>query len=220
MTGALNRVLVVDDDEVVTKSFERSLPKAKYLVVTAKSGDEALSKMRDGTYDVVFTDIKMSGMSGLELTEQIKAKNSWTPVVIISGYGTKENHERANELGVAGFIDKPLSPESIEAAVEAALVAPAWGVATEETKVVGPLQVFKNAGMLVAAPFIGLGYAIAMPFVGIGALAWFGFKAVAPKLKVMGMLVAAPLIGLGYLLSMPFIGAYALGKVAFDGIKG
>ena len=98
--STLHKVLVVDDDPVITKSFERSLPKQEYVVVTASSGSEALEKLKEGDYDVVFTDIKMPGMSGLELAQEIKAKKSWTPVVIISGYGSKENQEQATSIGV------------------------------------------------------------------------------------------------------------------------
>jgi DNA-binding LytR/AlgR family response regulator len=57
---------VVDDDPVVGKSFDRVLSGKGYAVITARDGEEALSKLSSETYDLVFTDIKMPGMSGLK----------------------------------------------------------------------------------------------------------------------------------------------------------
>ena len=174
----LNRVLVVDDDPIIAKSFERSLPKTEYVVVTASSGDEALEKLKEGTYDVVFTDIKMPGMSGLELTQKIKAKQSWTPVVIITGFGSEENQATAKELGVVDFIQKPLNPaiinDTAHKAIEQPVVsAPAWGITEpviqqQETR--SPRNVAKEIGLFFAAPFIGLAYVVFMPVVGLGIM--------------------------------------------------
>ena len=64
--SAIRKVLVVDDDPVVGKSFDRVLTGKGYAVITAASGQEALNKLESEDYDVVFTDIKMPGMSGLD----------------------------------------------------------------------------------------------------------------------------------------------------------
>jgi len=71
--SAIRKVLVVDDDPVVGKSFDRVLSGKGYAVITASSGQEALNKLEAEDYDVVYTDIKMPGMSGLEMAEQVKA---------------------------------------------------------------------------------------------------------------------------------------------------
>ena len=68
------QVLVIDDDAVVGRSFDRVLTEQGYDVSTALSGEEALDKIEDNNYDVVFTDIKMPGMDGLEVAEQIMAR--------------------------------------------------------------------------------------------------------------------------------------------------
>ena len=70
--SALRKVLVVDDDPVVGKSFDRVLSGKGYAVITASSGQEALNKLDTEDYDVVFTDIKMPGMSGLDMAEQVR----------------------------------------------------------------------------------------------------------------------------------------------------
>ncbi len=99
--SALRKVLVVDDDAVVGKSFNRVLSKKGYVVTTVQNAHEALKQVREQSFDVVFTDIKMPGMDGVELAEQLKARQPWTPVVIITGFGTTENETRARAAGVS-----------------------------------------------------------------------------------------------------------------------
>jgi CheY-like chemotaxis protein len=101
------QVLVIDDDAVVGRSFDRVLSRQGYDVSTALTGEEALDKIGEHDYDVVFTDIKMPGMDGLEVAERIMDRCPWTPVVVITGYGTEENEARAKVLGTDGFIRKP-----------------------------------------------------------------------------------------------------------------
>ena len=177
---ALRKVLVVDDDAVIGRSFTRVLSGKGYAVITAANGEEALSKMENEKYDAVFTDIKMPGMSGIEVAEHIKAHQPWMPVVIVTGYGTEENVKRANEVGVTEILQKPLSPETIEKSVAAQFVkeAPKVEKKIAETKLRSPLT---NVLLFFAAPFIGLAYAIAFPFVGLGVLAWMGGKALLNK---------------------------------------
>ena len=71
------QVLVIDDDEVVGRSFERVLSEKGYQVSTALSGQEAMNTMNEADFDVVFTDIKMPGMDGLQVAERIKARCPW-----------------------------------------------------------------------------------------------------------------------------------------------
>ena len=92
---ASRKVLVVDDDPAVRKSIDRVLSSKGYAVITAENGEEALRKLNEEKYDLVYTDIRMPGMSGLEVAEQVKARRPWTPVVIITGYGTDAAEARA-----------------------------------------------------------------------------------------------------------------------------
>src|SRR5450759_2830817 len=120
----LRKVLVVDDDPVVRKSFDRVLSSKGYAVITAENGEEAMRKLNEEKYDLVYTDIRMPGMSGLEVAEQVKARKPWTPEVIINGYGTDAAQARAKAAGVSSFVHKPLSPEMIEDSARDALAAP------------------------------------------------------------------------------------------------
>lgn len=192
------QVLVIDDDAVVGRSFDRTLSDKGYEVSTALSGEEALETMNKSNFDVVFTDIKMPGMDGLEVTERIKARCPWTPVVVITGYGTEENEAEASVLGASGFVRKPLSPEIIESitlkAVEESLeiheikdpvssVVEDSEAETETTAVVHnkPARFARNVGLFFASPFIALGYVIALPFVGFYQFAKLGREAFAKR---------------------------------------
>jgi len=202
--NAVRKVLVVDDDPVIGKSFDRVLTRKGYLVVSAENGQEALNKIAKEDYDAVFTDIKMPGMDGLEVAERVRAKRPWTPVVIITGYGTAENQARAEAAGVRGFLRKPLSPEMIErsldAAVATALPPPAemlpqpailaapepagTALAAPQPAALGEESAGRNIGlflrntaMLFAAPFVALAYVALFPLIGLGMLVWTGVQA-------------------------------------------
>jgi CheY-like chemotaxis protein len=222
------KVLVVDDDPVVGRSFDRVLSGKGYAVITARDGAEALNKLSNENYDVVFTDIRMPGMSGLEVAERVKASQPWLPVVIVTGYGTDANEARARAAGVSGFLRKPLSPEMIEGSAETALLERDASAKTEtEAAAVGAPaletasrsrnvgRVAKNVVLFFAAPFVGLVYILVFPFVGLAMLASIGGKALmkydAPRKTVLfaknfGLFVAAPFLGLAYVLFFPFVG--------------
>ena len=187
------QVLVIDDDAVVGRSFDRVLSDKGYEVVTALSGEDALNTMNERNFDVVFTDIKMPGMDGLEVAESIKARCPWTPVVVITGYGSQENEDRASVLGVNGFVRKPLTPEIIEnitlkAVSEAEKQSPSEepveviaGPVAEKVELTGSWNnawaLVKTITMFVAAPFIALAYIIALPFIGFYQFAKLAFEA-------------------------------------------
>jgi CheY-like chemotaxis protein len=184
------QVLVIDDDAVVGRSFERVLTEKGYDVDTALSGEEGLRDVDATEYDVVFTDIKMPGIDGIEVAERIKAKCPWTPVVVITGYGTEENEARASVLGVNGFVRKPLTPEMIESVTLKALekqpepmVAANEEVVPAEPQVVEfkgwrkALRIVRNIVLFLAAPFIALSYIIALPIVGFYTFAKLAVEA-------------------------------------------
>ncbi|WP_136417896.1 MULTISPECIES: response regulator [Oxalobacteraceae] len=224
--SALPKVLVVDDDPVVGKSFNRVLSDKGYIVITAENGYDALAKLQEEKYDLVFTDIKMPGMNGLEVAERVKAKQPWTPVVIVTGYGSKANEEKAMAVGVSDFLRKPLSPEMIEettikvlhqpVAQPAALLKKEAPVAVEaQPAAARKSSMLKNMLLFLSAPFVGLVYAILLPFVGIGMLAWVAGEALMknPKAatvlragKYAGQIVAAPFVGLAFIVLFPFVG--------------
>ena len=228
---AIKRVLVVDDDPVVGRSFDRVLSGKGYAVIHASDGNDALNKLHAENYDLVFTDIKMPGITGLEVAERVKRSQPWLPVVIITGYGTEANEIQAKAAGVAGFLHKPLSPEMIEGSAREALLekpavpAPAIAEAAEVPAPATGGSVLKNVALFLAAPFVGLAYLIAFPFIGLGMAAWMGGKALMKYgavrktvgvLKTTGLFVAAPFIGLVFAVALPFVG---LALLAWTGVR-
>ena len=199
------RVLVVDDDAVVGHSINRVLTDQGFQVREAMSGQEALEELDHQSYDMVFTDIRMPGMDGLDMTSRVKKSHPDVPVSIITGFGTEASERQARDLGVSGFLRKPLSPEMIVENAErmmrerteiqeairksalammtpAAATATATSTATVAETVAAPAaekkeSVAKNIALFFAAPFIGLGYILAFPFVAIYAIAKHGWKA-------------------------------------------
>jgi CheY-like chemotaxis protein len=243
--SALRRVLVVDDDPVVGKSFDRVLSGKGYAVITASNGQEALGKLEAEDYDVIFADIKMPGMSGLEMAERVKERRPWLPVVIVTGYGSPDNEARAEAAGVSGFLRKPLSPEMIEGSAQKAFsekdataqsASAAGQMAWPEAEPRTPnraLRFIKNVALFLAAPFVGLAYILAFPIVGLGMLAWTAIQAQKKKseeaaklqpmvpakpsvLKTIAMMIAAPLIGLAFVIAGPIVG---LGLLAWFGFQ-
>jgi len=220
---ALRKVLVVDDDPAVRKSFDRVLSGKGYAVITAENGEEALRKLNEEKYDLVYSDIRMPGMSGLEVAEKVRARRPWTPVVIITGYGTDIAEERAKAAGVSKFLHKPLSPAMIEDSARDVLAVPAAPVAAAvvaapeapAAEVARAGSMLGNILLFFAAPFIGLAYIMAMPFYGLAMVAFLAARAAAKNatvraaaivLKHVAMVIAAPFIGLAYVVLFPFIG--------------
>lgn len=182
------KILVVDDDAIVGRSFDRVLTEKGYEVSTVLSGEEGLKKVGTDGFDLVFTDIKMPGMDGLEMAKRIKEMNPWMPVVVVTGYGSQENEARADEVGVAEFLRKPLTPEIIEQVTQKTLRAKETDKATAtetavhvEAAVEEKESVAKNIALFFAAPFIGLAYIIAFPFVGFAVFLRWGLKAMSAR---------------------------------------
>ena len=178
------RVLVVDDDQVIGKSFERVLTNKGYRVDTALSGREAFEKYAGADFDMVFTDLKMPGQDGLEVARRIKEMNPWLPVVVVTGYGTQEAEEKARAIGVAEFLQKPLTPSIIEEVAARITGRTAKSVAAETSAATAgakPVSVARNVALFFAAPFIGLAYIIVFPFVGFWMIARHSLHAIRAK---------------------------------------
>ena len=104
-----SRILVIDDEAGIRDSMRRTLEYQGYQFVGAATGQEGLALIERDPPDLVFLDIKMPGMDGLEVLERIKAANPGVPVVMVSGHGTAQNAFEARDKGASGFIEKPFS---------------------------------------------------------------------------------------------------------------
>ena len=107
------RVLVVDDDFEVRKSLKQTLEYAGYEVTLAATGEEGVKLVEHDTPDLVFLDIKMPGMDGLEVLQKLGHLVSTLPFVVISAHGDINTAVEATKRGAFDFIEKPLSEERV-----------------------------------------------------------------------------------------------------------
>ncbi len=109
-------ILVIDDDPDIRKSFLLAMKGSEYEVETAETGDEGVKKEREKRYDLIFLDIKMPGMNGVETLHEIRKRNRETPVYFITAF----YEEYCNELQVLegkgvefDLLKKPIGIDSI-----------------------------------------------------------------------------------------------------------
>ncbi len=115
------KVLVVDDDNSMRLAIAESLEICGYQVSAADNGEEALSLFKINRFDLVITDMRMPGMTGMEVLRNVKEHSAQTPVILITAYGTVSTAVEAMKAGAAEFIMKPFSLEDLESAVAHAL---------------------------------------------------------------------------------------------------
>jgi len=107
------RILVIDDEESIRYTFERFLRAAGHFVVTAGSCREALARINDTSFDVVFADIILEDGTGIEILREIKAKGLTCPVIMVTGDPGVETAADAIRLGAFDYIPKPINQESL-----------------------------------------------------------------------------------------------------------
>jgi two-component system, NtrC family, nitrogen regulation response regulator NtrX len=115
------RILVVDDEAEIRRSVRMILEYEGYEVLEASSGPDAISIVEREAPDLVFLDIKMPGMDGLDALQRIRTSNDALPVVIISGHGTVSTAVEATKAGAFDFIEKPLTTERVLVTIRNAL---------------------------------------------------------------------------------------------------
>ncbi|MEQ1504760.1 MAG: sigma-54 dependent transcriptional regulator [Myxococcota bacterium] len=121
MAGSPSTVLVVDDDEANRVTMERILSREGYRVVHADSGRAAMERLRDERVDLVLTDLKMPGMSGIDLLKAARKVDPDVEVVVMTAYGTVETAVEAMKEGAYDFVSKPLKRLELAGAVSKAL---------------------------------------------------------------------------------------------------
>ncbi|OLC30660.1 MAG: hypothetical protein AUH31_04260 [Armatimonadetes bacterium 13_1_40CM_64_14] len=115
---AATRILVVDDEESIRDLCARVLTRAGYAVKTAASGEDAVSTLAETAFDLLISDIRMPGMSGLEVLERAKTAYPQIRVVLITGFGTPQILTRGQPPGADRILTKPFSPAELLAAVQ------------------------------------------------------------------------------------------------------
>lgn len=117
----MKKILVVDDDRQMRLDLAEILAMEGYDVDSAGSGEEALELIKETDYDIVLSDLKMPGMSGMELLAHIRKLKLETRVIMITAFATIESAVEAMKRGASDYISKPFKINEIEVAVRRAL---------------------------------------------------------------------------------------------------
>ena len=116
-----HRIVVIDDEAAIRDSLKMILEYDGYECLLAPSGQAGLACVRRDDPDLVFLDVKMPGMDGIEVLRKIRALDELLPVVIISGHGTVSTAVEATRLGAFDFLEKPLSTDRVGVTIRNAL---------------------------------------------------------------------------------------------------
>jgi len=112
------KILIVDDELIIRKSLADWLARDGHQVDTAQSGEEAMEKCRDTRFDILLVDIKMEGMSGLDLLKQVKETDPDLAVVMITAYGSITSAIEAMKNGAYDYLLKPFDPNELGVLIE------------------------------------------------------------------------------------------------------
>jgi len=114
-------VLIVDDEGSIRESLSEIFKDEGYYVLTSSSGEEAIETVKEQSPDLIFLDIWLSGIDGIQTLEEIKGLKPDLPIIMISGHGNIELAVKATRIGAYDFLEKPLSLERVLLAAKRAL---------------------------------------------------------------------------------------------------
>ncbi|MCQ9206168.1 MAG: response regulator [Omnitrophica bacterium] len=115
------KILVVDDEQVIRQLFQRALKKSNYFIETATDGQEALTKAKKTSFNLLILDLKMPGINGVEVLKKIKKINPYIEIIIVTGFPTIELAVEAIKIGAFDFICKPFDMKKISLIIETCL---------------------------------------------------------------------------------------------------
>jgi DNA-binding NtrC family response regulator len=152
-----NRILIVDDDQAMRFALSESLESCGYDAIMAENGSIALNLFNKSKFDLVVTDMKMPGMTGIEVLQGVKLLSPHIPVILITAYGTVNTAVEAMKEGAAEFIMKPFSLDDLEAVIKNVLNTykteaqqnqefphPTQRILTKDPKLIAIMDMLKN----------------------------------------------------------------------------
>ncbi len=114
------KILIVDDEIAFANTLAQRLQMRGLKVGVAYDGEQALSKLKEDELDVVVLDLKMPGMDGMEVLQEIKKAYPNIQVIMLTGHGTDKDEEQAKKLGGFDFLNKPVDIDTLEQKIKAA----------------------------------------------------------------------------------------------------
>ncbi len=119
-TSEPKRLLLLDDDRLVLATLGEGLRQAGYRVATASSVEEAEDVLAGGGIDLAILDVRMPGLSGIDLAWRLHDADNEVPFIFLTAYSDEELVEQASEAGAMGYVVKPADPDRLVPAIEAA----------------------------------------------------------------------------------------------------
>ena len=101
------RTMIIDDEPIVCKRLKSALQKVGYMVETFGDSSAALNRLKEATFDVIITDLKMEGADGLQVLMKARELSPRTRVVVITGFATMETARESFHKGAFDFVAKP-----------------------------------------------------------------------------------------------------------------
>lgn len=114
----MKNILIIDDEKNIRMTIKNCLSEQEYKVDVAINGEDGFEKLSTMNYDLALMDIKMPGISGLELLKKIRDADIKTAVIMMTAYGTIEKAVEAMKLGAIDFLSKPFTPQEIREIVK------------------------------------------------------------------------------------------------------
>ena len=115
------RILIVDDDEVSCRLFAEVLEGEGHEVHQARSGEEALDRLRKESYDLLMVDVRMPGITGLDVTRAMRQEQPSLPVIVMTAFGSIETAVEAIHEGAYDYVSKPIDTRRFAGQVSAYL---------------------------------------------------------------------------------------------------
>ena len=237
------KILVVNEHPATREGFEKELAGKGHTVIAEVTGEGALWQMSIDRYDAVVTSMRLRGISGLEVAEEIQASQPRVPVIIIADAGGDDALKDATASGVvAEILRGPVSPGRLAESIDRVLRSTKSDAARQPQSAVAevaPRQAMirfalrlRDIVLFLLAPFIGLVYLLSLPIVGLGLLAWNAFKSREPAsekaappqpamagpgiLKTVAMMFAVGISGVVYAVVTPILG---IGLILWAGFQ-
>lgn len=114
----MEKILIVEDEENIREVLARSLAEKGFTIKTAPDSETAITDIQNREYDLVLTDLRLPGKSGLDLLDHIKKNTHDTAVILMTAYGSVENAVEAMKRGADDYVVKPFRLEEVEVKVE------------------------------------------------------------------------------------------------------
>jgi DNA-binding NtrC family response regulator len=116
-----SRILIVDDDHVSCRLFTEVLEGEGYDVQQAHNGEEALDRLRGQVYDLLLTDVRMPGITGLDVTRAMRQEQPQLPIIVMTAFGSMETAVEAIQEGAFDYVSKPMNLDELKKIVSRAL---------------------------------------------------------------------------------------------------